>query len=163
MDLLRRALRLLPFLPFGGKGKFGLAEGELVGAPISVETFKADLLKELDNKKSEMLRVWLLTPLPLQDGQFPHLLSVAEELNISRLRRYRVWREGHYYNPATPGEFDEMSPAEGGQESQPVLGVPEGSVFQLPTDRKAEVVRAFVEGEGNPAWTYLGWGQVVIE
>lgn len=162
VGLLRRALRLLPFLPFGGKGKFALAEGELLGEPVDRERFERDLYTKLENR-GETLTVRLLTPLPLQDGQFPRLLSAAKELNISRLRRYRVWREGYYYNPATPGEFDEMSPAEGGQESRPVLGMPEGSVFQLPAECKAEVVRAFVEGEGNPAWTYLGWGQVVIE
>jgi len=161
VDLLQRALRLLPFMPFGGKGKFELAEGELVGAPVNLGTFMDDWLQELDRKRGT-LTVRLLTPLPLQDGQFPHLLSEAEELNISRLRRYRVWREGRYYNPLSQ-ELEVFSPDEGGQESQPVLGIPEGSSFTLPADRQADVVRAFVEGEGNPAWTYLGWGQVVIE
>jgi hypothetical protein len=161
IDLLQPALRLLPFMPFGGKGKFELAEGEMLGAPANLGAFMDDWLQELD-RKSSPLTVRLLTPLPLQDGQFPHLLSGAEELNISRLRRYRVWREGRYYNPLTQA-LEVFSPDEGGQESLPVLGIPEGSSFTLPANRKADVVRAFVEGEGNPAWTYLGWGQVVIE
>ena len=31
-DELRRALRLLPFMPLGGKGKFSLVEGEVASA-----------------------------------------------------------------------------------------------------------------------------------
>jgi hypothetical protein len=97
---------------------------------------------------------------------------------MERLRRYRVWRTGRYYN-AQEDNFDkplgtepeevhkEIAPPEdavllpGGRESAAVQAVPERSRFQvLPGD---DVTSWFIEGVGNPSWTYLGWGQVVIE
>ena len=59
---------------------------------------------------------------------------------------------------------DEQDPAAflaGGQESNAVLALPERSRFTLKPDD--DPARWFVEGLGNPSWSYLGWGQVVVE
>lgn len=168
--LLRRALRLFPFIPVGGKGKFSLVEADLVGAR-SLKAF----LDELQGQ-AQGVDGWLrlLTPMVLRDGQTNDLLGAAgREMVMTGLRRYRVWRTGRYYD-AQQGEFGPpmgMEPGEGaasrspllagGAESRAVLAVPERSRFQrLAGD---DVARWFVEGVGNPSWTYLGWGQIVLE
>jgi hypothetical protein len=52
----------------------------------------------------------------------------------------------------------------GGQESQALQGIPEGSRFRLPasSDLPAELAQRFIEGVGHPGWRYLGWGQLVV-
>jgi hypothetical protein len=88
------------------------------------------------------------------------------------LRRYRVWRTGRYYD-AQAGAFgaprgvevgaweDEDAVQPGGRESDAVLAVPERSRFRLLAED--DPAAWFIGGVGNPSWTYLGWGQVVIE
>jgi hypothetical protein len=124
----------------------------------------------------ERVEVRLLTPLALQDGDDSLLMRQSEEMYFSRLRRYRAWRTGHYYAPCDPDAQDGFVPVgldreenvPRGAESTPVLGVPEGSRFRFSVREEtraelcAELARAFIEGDGNPAWTYLGWGQVVM-
>ncbi len=165
--LLQRALRLLPFIPFGGKGKFSAVEANLIGArPL------AAFQDEFQTQEGEgWLR--LLTPMVLRDGLTNELLSGREIKQMNGLRRYRVWRTGRYYDAQKGGFGPEMGmePGEGaasrspllagGAESQAVLAVPERSCFRrLAQD---DVARWFVEGVGNPSWTYLGWGQIVLE
>jgi hypothetical protein len=176
-DLLRPALRYLPLLPFGGKGKFTCVEAELEGEVGNLPGFQAELEGYLAGLgSSERVEVRLLTPLALQDGDDSLLMRRSEEMYFSRLRRYRAWRTGHYYAPYDPDAQDGFVPVgldreenvPRGTESTPVLGVPEGSRFRFSVREEtraelcAELARAFVEGDGNPAWTYLGWGQVVM-
>ena len=172
-DLLRPALRYLPLLPFGGKGKFACVEAEIEGQPGNLGAFQADLEKYLAGLGSGgQIEARLLTPLALQGGDDSVLIEKAEEMHFARLRRYRAWRQGHYYVPGKKrgeGEFipvglDRQSGGPGGTESSPVLGVPEGSRFRFPANdnTRGQLARVFIEGDGNPGWTYLGWGQVVM-
>jgi hypothetical protein len=171
-DDLWRALRLLPLLPLGGKGKFSLAEGEIAGRE-NLAQLRAVLEGSL--RGGEAVR--LLTPMILQDGQPNWLMEEAEAVtDLPRLRRYRAWRTGAYYD-FLEGRFDEVGigPGEGeqaaqyglpsGAESRAATGIPEGSRFVLPAgaDQAAKVAEHFVRGVGHPNWTYLGWGQVVVE
>jgi len=172
-DLLRPALRYLPLLPFGGKGKFACVEAEIEGKPGNLGVFQADLEEYLAKLGSDgPIEARLLTPLALQGGEDSVLIEKAAEMHFARLRRYRAWRTGHYYAPGDPKAvegfipvgLDRTSGGPGGTESSPVLGVPEGSRFRFPaTDEvRQQLARAFIEGDGNPGWTYLGWGQVVM-
>jgi hypothetical protein len=169
-SMLRRALRLLPFMPLGGKGKFSLVEGRLL-EPQPLDEFL------------EMFRGWapgaggwarLLTPMVLGDGQADGpLAGVGREMVMTGLRRYRVWRTGRYYDAVQDtfgramgtepgaGEDPDAPFLPGGLESEAVRAVPERSRFRLLEGD--DTARWFVEGVGNPSWTYLGWGQVVIE
>jgi len=169
-DLLLRALRLLPFIPFGGRGKFSLVEGQVLEA-LSLDGFAAALCQWAAGREKW---VRLLTPMVLSDGQAEGpLTGTGREAVMSGLRRYRVWRTGRYYDAVhgtfgramgtEPGEgVDPDAPfLPGGLESDAVLAVPERSRFRLLEGD--EVARWFVEGVGNPSWTYLGWGQVVME
>lgn len=168
--LLRRALRLLPFIPFGGRGKFSLVEGRLLGSQ-SLDDF-LEALCEWARGRDQWIR--LLTPMVLGDGQADGLLMGAgRDIVMTGLRRYRVWRTGRYYDAlqdmfgraigTEPGEgVDSGAPfLPGGLESDAMWAVPERSRFRLLEGD--DVARWFVEGVGNPSWTYLGWGQVVIE
>jgi hypothetical protein len=124
----------------------------------------------LAQKRAPWVR--LVTPLVLNSGGEADLLTgAAREMMLPGLRRYRVWRTGRYYAAQTetfeplgfrpPAEVDYL---QGGAESQAVLAVPERSRFGLAAgESAADVARWFVDGVGNPSWTYLGWGQVVIE
>ena len=49
----------------------------------------------------------------------------------------------------------------GGRESGAVQAVPERTRFRMLEGEDAAAW--FVKGLGNRSWTYLGWGQVVIE
>lgn len=167
--LLERGLRLLPFIPFGGRGKFSLVEGKVTDQ-VPLQTFTDEFQKWV---KGRDCWVRLLTPAVLCDGQpdVP-LTGVGRTLLMTGLRRYRVWRTGRYYD-AQAGEFCEpigVKPDEyvdpdaffaGGKESEAVLAVPERSRFQ--SLEGEDPTKWFLEGLGNPSWTYLGWGQVVIE
>lgn len=168
-ELLRPALRYLPLLPFGGKGKFTSVEAQVEGEPGNLAAFRTSLEGYLAGLNADgQIEVRLLTPLALQGGDEAWLIKRAKEMSFPRLRRYRAWRQGHYYVPAVEGfipvGLDRESGGPGGTESSPVLGVPEGSRFRLPADQetRARLAQAFIEGDGNPAWTYLGWGQVVM-
>jgi hypothetical protein len=168
-EVMARAMRLLPFIPFGGRGKFSLVEGKLLGSQ-GLEDF-VEKLRGWVKKRSGWVR--LLTPMVLGDGEADvPLAGAGRELVMSGLRRYRVWRTGRYYD-AQRGAFGEpmgVEPREeedpetflaGGQESQAVRAVPERSRFRVLEGEDAATW--FVKGLGNRSWTYLGWGQVVIE
>lgn len=168
--LLRRALRLFPFIPVGGKGKFSMVEANLL-EPRSLDEFLSEFRADI-KEPDEWLR--LLTPMVLRDGRANELMTGgAREIVTTGLRRYRVWRTGRYYDaqqdafgPARGVERGEgIAPdapfVAGGIESDAVLAVPELSRFRrLEQD---DVTLWFVEGVGNPSWTYLGWGQLVVE
>jgi hypothetical protein len=170
--LLERAFRLFPLMPVGGRGKFSLVEAKII-AQHPKKVFQHDLEKWLKQKQPGWVR--LLTPLVLCRGQPDALLTGAgREMVMSGLRRYRVWRTGRYYDAYCNGDgFAEPMGTEpgacqgrktflpGGQESAAVLAVPERSRFRLLDGD--DVADWFIEGVGNPSWTYLGWGQVVIE
>jgi len=171
-DDLQRALRLLPCMPLGGKGKFAVAEGE-VTAQIEVDRFQADFGTSLE--KAKTLR--LLTPVILQDGEPNWLLQEAVTItDLPRLRRYRIWRTGAYYD-FIHKEFEELGigPGEGentelyglpsGAESRAATGIPERSRFALSPEQdwSGKIAEQFIHGVGHPNWTYLGWGQVVVE
>jgi hypothetical protein len=166
---LEKALGLFPVMPFGGRGKFSLVEGGLL-AESPLADFRADLDKwATDAGRSGW--VSLLTPLVLpSDGVAEPLAGDAvEEIVMTRFQRYRVWRTGSYFN----GEgFDELGTDRGytsddapflagGEESVAVQAVPERSRFRL--KKPSDAARWFIEGLGHPGWSYLGWGQVVIE
>jgi hypothetical protein len=167
--LLRPALRYLPLLPFGGKGKFTCVEARVADVGDR-KPFQAALESSLRSVEGK-IDVRLLTPLALQGGD-ESLLMGAPEIYFPRLRRYRAWRTGYYYAPGDPDAEDEFVPVgldreanvPRGAESTPVLGVPERSRFRFPSGAESSETLAtvFNEGDGNPAWTYLGWGQVVM-
>jgi hypothetical protein len=173
--LLERAFRLFPLMPVGGRGKFSLVEAEIVDQ-ASVEEFR-DNLRHWVGQDERTGWVRLLTPLVLRNGQPDDLLKGnGREIVMDGLRRYRVWRTGRYYDAyrddgdggfADPrgiekGEREAASAfLPGGRESDAVLAVPEHSRFRLLDGD--DVADWFITGVGNPNWTYLGWGQVVIE
>jgi hypothetical protein len=157
MPQIRKSLRMLPFLPFGGWGKFCPVEAWLAKGPIDDGTF-TEGLAEVVERNGRWLS--LLTPSPMQDsGNW--LMTSAAEMRVTRLRRYRAWRVGVY---AEHGE-DAIYRAEGGEQTPPVLGLPEGSRFQLREEPQLldELGDQFLWGVGNTNWTYLGWGQVIVD
>lgn len=169
--LLARAFRLFPMMPVGGRGKFSLVEAEIAAARPAA-AFRAELDEWLDDRKDPGW-VRLLTPLVLRNGGPDALLTGrGREMVMPGLRRYRVWRTGRYYD-AQAGAFgaprgvevgaweDEDAVQPGGRESDAVLAVPERSRFRLLAED--DPAAWFIGGVGNPSWTYLGWGQVVIE
>jgi hypothetical protein len=173
--LLERAFRLFPLMPVGGRGKFSLVEAQIVDQK-PMGNFRDEIDKWIDkNKRNGWVR--LLTPLVLRNGRPDDLLKGTDrEIVMDGLRRYRVWRTGRYYDAYREdgaGGFAEPRGIErnkweddeaflpGGQESNAVLAVPERSRFRLLDGD--DVADWFIQGIGNPNWTYLGWGQVVIE
>ena len=171
--LLERAFRLFPLMPVGGRGKFSLVEAKIVDQE-TVEVFRDNLGDWMD-KEERTGWVRLLTPLVLRNGQPDDLLrGTGREIVMNGLRRYRVWRTGRYYDAyrddgafADPSgikkgkQEDEAAFLPGGRESDAMLAVPERSRFRMLDGD--DVADWFIEGVGNPNWTYLGWGQVVIE
>jgi hypothetical protein len=169
--LLERAFRLFPLMPVGGRGKFSLVEAEIVDHQ-PLDSFRREL-RDWRETADRVGWVRLLTPLVLRNGHPDDLLKgTGREMVMKGLRRYRVWRTGRYYD-AQEDEFadprgiergeheDEEAFLPGGRESDAVLAVPERSRFRLLDGD--DVVDWFIDGVGNPSWTYLGWGQVVIE
>lgn len=170
-SVFERALRLFPLMPVGGRGKFSLVEAR-IEKHTAMKFFRDEFHQWLNTKKHTGW-VRLLTPMVLNQGQPNELLTgTKRKMVMSGLRRYRVWRTGRYYD-AQRETFSEamgitMGAREkagghspGGRESEAILAVPERSRFrQVSGD---DVVDWFVTGVGNPSWTYLGWGQVVIE
>lgn len=165
---LEKALCLLPVIPFGGKGKFSLVEGRIL-AESSLTDFREKLQDWAANQP-----VWarLLTPLVLPASGVAEPLNsgLVEEVVMIGFRRYRVWRTGRYFNGESfdeplgtdPGYVADDAPIlPGGAESVAVQAVPERSRFRVKDP--ADAVRWFIEGTGHPGWSYLGWGQVVIE
>lgn len=153
---IRRALRLLPFLPFGGRGKFAQVEGELVDS-MAREQFLVDLAPETPRAVEAVF----LTPMILRDGGSSPLLAQAEVVALGRLRRYRVWRQGWY---PIEGEFKRYEPTPGpegeGCQSLAFPGIREGSRLRLSSQG---LRNAIIDGVGHPEWTCFGWGQVIID
>lgn len=165
---LEKALGLFPIMPVGGQGKFSLVEGELL-AEEPLTRFRSDLEKWAADRLGW---VRLLTPLVLPSSGVAEPLAqgVVEEMVMTRFQRYRVWRTGRYFNGDDfdrPFGTDQGYTADyapflaGGEESVAVQAMPERSRFRL--KNPADAVRWFIEGTGHPGWSYLGWGQVVIE
>lgn len=166
---LEKALRFFPFLPVGGKGKFSSIEGEIL-AEQRLDSFR-DALQQWAAGRNGWIN--LLTPMvmPMPGLAEPLDIQQSDEVIMTGLQRYRVWRTGLYFNGE--GDFDEPagigpyysaddSPLHaGGAESVAVQAVPERSRFRLKDIKEA--TRWFIEGTGHPGWSYLGWGQVVIE
>lgn len=187
--LLRRGLRLLPLLPFGGKGKFALVEGAIAAAQPR-EAFEAALAAALRPAPPSPADGWvtLLSPLLLEQGEASWLLLHADQQIVPRLQRYRIWQSGQIVRWPEPGVAEigyageqvfnvaahEAMAAEhsalaaefpGGRESHPATGIPEGSRFHIreAAGRAADVARLFIEGAGHAGWRSLGWGQMVME
>lgn len=169
---LERALRMLPFVSLGGKGKFSLAEGCIVHQR-DLATFQDELVRHVERNAQQWVR--LLTPAIVGQGR-DWLMTAAEQMVIKRFRRYRVWRTGDYYDQTDPsglasygmelglGEDPGALRLPAGRESDPVTGIPERSRFCVDaTQHGVELARCFVRGVGRPDWAALGWGQVVIE
>ena len=172
--LLRRGLRLLPFIPFGGKGKFSAVEAWLQQRG-TVADFKHNLRNNLVGGGYDCLQ--LMTPMLLQSGSNDWLLQEAAETIVSRVQRYRIWQSGFAYDPNNlenpfgphgvdhfPEDSNDVTAYPGGQESVPVTGLPAGSRFRLHPqgDNIDRMADAFVEGVGHPGWRYAGWGQIVF-
>jgi hypothetical protein len=165
---LETAFGLFPILPFGGKGKFALIEASLQD-DVALAEFRCDL-QTWTARQGQWAR--LLTPLVLpaiDDVPEPLSQEAVAEVALTRFRRYRVWRTGRYFNGedfdtlgTDLGYRDTEAPAlVGGLESAAMQAVPDGSRFRF--KRSDDAVRWFIEGTGHPGWSYLGWGQVVIE
>lgn len=167
---LEKALALLPVIPFGGKGKFSLVEASLLDQ-VTLNDFRTDMEKWAGAKERTGW-VYLLTPLvlPASGATDPLSSSAVQEVVMRRFQRYRVWRTGRYFNGVG---FDDPVGVElgfgsddapflaGGVESVAVQAAPEHTRFRL--KNSADAALWFVEGTGHPGWSYLGWGQVVIE
>jgi hypothetical protein len=175
--LLRRALRLLPIIPLGGKGKFSLVEGQIT-MQQSRTRFERDLQEALTSlTATDGIWLQLLTPMLLQEGAENWLLVHARESMVSRVQRYRIWQSGTVFDLRAPNqiarrgiEAEEEIPIEsilnpGGEETRAVTGIPEGSRFRMDAtpQRVKEIAQYFITGLGHPGWAYAGWGQVVIE
>jgi len=148
---LKRAFRALPFVPFGGRGKYSFAEAEVVKS-INTEDFTRSL-KERLKKKNFLLQ--LLTPVILENKDNWLFLNY-KEMMIPRFKRYKVWRTGLYVE-------DNQLKMYAHEQTRAMLGIPEGSWFKLKegVDIKT-LVEKFIKGIGNPNWTCLGWGQVIF-
>ena len=172
-DWLMKALRFLPFLPVGGKGKFSLVEGDII-AEQPRQDFEDKLAQWVAQRQGWL---HLLTPLVLPRSGIaaPLDFNNAEEVVMTNRQRYRVWRTGLYFDgqddfvPVGTGAYygqaeDDALLSAGGAESVAVQAVPEHSRFRLNSDQLREhATRWFIEGTGRVEWRYLGWGQVVIE
>ncbi len=167
---LEKALSFFPFMPVGGRGKFSLVEGQILDdKPLT------EFRDELANWTAECDGwIHLLTPLirPGKGIAEPLDINQVEEVVMTGFQRYRVWRTGLYFNgqsfddPVGADHYygNDNSPLQtGGAESVAVQAVPERSRFRLKDKARANATRWFIEGVGHPGWSYLGWGQVVIE
>lgn len=174
---LRRALRLLPIIPFGGKGKFALVSGQIVNT-CPRPAFQAALATALRERSTAGDGLWvrLLSPMLLGHGDGDWLLTEAAEQVVRRLRQYRIWQSGYVYDQQAATVMvrgsEDLARTQGGtvsfpggEESRAVPGVPDGSRFRLQGDaaNAQRLAAAFVAGVGHPGWRYLGWGQVVPE
>jgi hypothetical protein len=167
---LEKGLSYFPCMPFGGRGKFSLVEAAVVGEQPLDDFSRA--LQAWAEERGGWVR--LLTPLVLPRTGIAEPLAngVVEEIIMTGLQRYRVWRTGIYFNgqefdqPVGVGPYyggDDAPLQAGGAESVAVQAVPERSRFRLPQNDLASAVRWFIQGAGHLGWRYLGWGQVVIE
>ncbi len=163
---LKRALRALPFVPFGGRGKFCMAEGEVIRECVAQDQF-LETLK--DSLPEDGVWVSLLTPLVLDDTDWLLQDENVSVKAIPRFQLYRAWRRGLYREggelamyprgPVHPRPLDPDSL----NQSVAAPGLVEGSRFQIRRARlDDDFWRRFLWGFGHRDWTYLGWGQVII-
>lgn len=174
---LRRALGLLPFLPFGGKGKFTAAEAWVAeDATTDLVTFKQALAGVMAARCPQEIVIRFASPVVVH-GAEPGLLGEARSLSPRPPRRYRVWRTGAYpditsgegwrvYGTKAEGAF-ELAWQEGegylaGQASESVIALPEGSTFVFGPDKAGALASAFVRGLGRRDWSSTGWGQFFV-
>jgi len=163
---LKRAFRALPFVPFGGRGKFCIAEGRVFKEEVAQGQF---LEKLKDSLPKDDVWVSLLTPLVLDDTDW-----LLDDENVSmraipRFQLYRAWRRGLYRESGElamyPKELGHPRPLDTDtlNQSGAALGLVEGSRFQVLRARLGEDFwHQFLWGFGHRDWTYLGWGQVII-
>ncbi|MBW1947041.1 MAG: hypothetical protein JRI33_03800 [Deltaproteobacteria bacterium] len=155
---LKRALRALPFFPFGGgRGKFTQIE--------------AKVLQEYENKADfcpprPVTCLGLLTPAILPSTP-PRLGTIAGTKNYDlenfRLRRYTFWRTGLYWD-GEPHDFKKYGGAAVQDHlTQARLGLTEDAVFHLQYPKPEDIQTLFLNGLGAPEFTYLGWGQVYFK
>jgi hypothetical protein len=164
---LKRAFRALPFIPFGGRGKFCIAEGRVIKECVAQNQFLKKLKESLPDND-----VWvsLLTPLVLDDTDWLLQDENVSVRAIPRFQLYRAWRRGLYREggelvmyPKTPGHPRPLDPNTLNQ-SDAAPGLVEGSRFQIRRARLDEDFwRQFLWGFGHKDWTYLGWGQVIFD
>ena len=155
---LQRAFRAFPFFSFGGRGKYSTVEGRIVKTITAAEFLKGMREAILEEKPW----VSLLTPMIMNEND-NWLLKTnnLETMVIPRPQRYRVWRTGLY---ADHGELKMYGRnlKENECQTESVFGFPEGSRFKVNVSDEL-LGQSFIEGMGNRDWTYLGWGQVIID
>lgn len=167
LPTLKRGLRALPLMPFGGRGKFCTVEGRIVGDPVSEDEF---LQPFKDKVGGGRLSLRLLTPMILSEETSILDNGNASEWVIPRLQLYRAWRQGMYRDGGElvmfPREKEHGNPnddviTDTQYQARATMGVPEDSTFNV--DGDDEFWDDFLWGFGNRDWTYLGWGQVIID
>jgi hypothetical protein len=164
---LKRAFRALPFVSFGGRGKFCVVEGGVLKEGLAQSQFLERLKESLPDDD-----VWvsLLTPLILDDTDWLLDDENASVKAIPRFQLYRAWRRGLYREggelrmyPREPGHPRPLD-ADTLNQSGAAPGLVEGSRFQIYRARLDEDFwRQFLWGFGHGDWTYLGWGQVIFD
>jgi len=153
---LKRALRALPFFPFGGgRGKFTQVEAQIVPNSVNESDFCP---------AQAVTRLGLLTPAILPPGS-RSLGSIGGskkyDLENFRLRRYTFWRTGLYWEEGGAVEFEPYGgPTIQAHLTHARLGLAEETVLHLPEPQPDAIQRLFLNGLGAPDYTYLGWGQV---
>jgi hypothetical protein len=175
---VRRALGLLPWIPFGGKGKFTAAEARIIDE-IPPQTLVDTLALSIQQQSGadNEIEIELLTPLVLH-GSDLGLMAQAIRLRPQPPRRYRVWRTGIYPDITLeererpygarldsadlPLAWQHSGPYFAGQSSEAVLALPEGSRFAFAPEQTAAVAHSFVAGTGRADWAALGWGQIFV-
>lgn len=177
-NALRRGLALLPFLPFGGKGKFTAAEAMIAEDATTGRTaLEGALAAAIAAYCPQEIVIRFVAPVVVQ-GVEPGLLGEARSLSPRPPRRYRVWRTGVYPDAVSDGgrrtygvQADatlELAWQEGqgylvGQTSESVVALPEGSTFVFDGDKAPAVAAAFVRGLGRRDWASTGWGQFFVQ
>ncbi|MBW1953922.1 MAG: hypothetical protein JRI66_12730 [Deltaproteobacteria bacterium] len=153
---LQRALRALPFFPFGGgRGKFTQAEAQIVRQYSNHSDFCPP---------RPLTHLGLLTPaiLPASCRSLGSIGgSEKYDLENFRLRRYTFWRTGLYWEEGYTAEFKGYGgPSIQKHLTQARLGLTEETVLHLSEPQPQAIQRLFLEGLGASDYTYLGWGQV---
>ncbi len=152
--ILQKALPLLPLFPFGGgRGKFSQVEA-MVEKITTPDTF-------LNNVAGKSLK--LLTP-----ALFHHHYKLANvgltALDNYRLRRYRFWRTGIYFEDNDWRTYGLPEPQRAHATlTNAQLGLAEDTVIHLAEGNETHAQKLFLYGLGDADFTYLGWGQVYFK
>jgi hypothetical protein len=161
-NYLKRALRALPFFPFGGgRGKFTQVEAAVV-EELSPEQFcpDQDIPPDRDNSPAQMT---LLSPSLNPD------YGLIQSLENFRPRSYTFWRTGLYWDCLDGSSVAKPPPAHYGEAgvpshlTRPRPGLAEGAVLTLKDRSAHNLKKLFLHGLGAPEFTYLGWGQVIFK